>query len=396
MQHLRRDDPAARDPQKLNNYPFWTPRFWHGMTIGTWWKLLVRHRFRVAPLRWGLVCTVTPVTIGNSLVGAVQRLLFDREVDRLKLAEPPLFILGHWRSGTTHLHELLVLDDRHIFPTTYECFCPHHALLTAGIVGRWLKWLLPAKRPMDNMLAGWDRPQEDEFALCSLGLPSPYLMWAFPNDPPQDQEYLDFQGVPPADVQRWTAGLEWFLRRVSYRAPFKRIVLKSPTHTGRLRVLAEAFPDAKFIHLVRDPYALFPSTVRLWKSLDKYQGLQIPTHAGLDEYVLGTLERMYAQHWADREHVDPARIVDLPYEDLVRDPLGQLQSIYERLELGDFERVRPKVEAYLGSVKDYQRNTHELEPEIRAQIAQRWAPYFERYGYATGRPAVAAQSVRAS
>jgi len=396
MTQTRVDKPAkARDPEKLNDYPLWAPRFWHGMTFSAWWKLLVRNKFKVAPLRWGLVATVTPVTIGNSITAAVQRFFMDGQVERLKLAEPPLFILGHWRSGTTHLHELLVLDDRHIFPTTYECFSPHHALLTSRIVTTWLKWLLPSKRPMDNMPAGWDRPQEDEFALCSMGLPSPYLMLAFPNNPPQDQEYIDFQGVSAADTKHWTDGLKWFLKRVSYRDPFKRVVLKSPTHTGRLRVLAEAFPDAKFIHIVRDPYALFPSTVRLWKSLDKYQGLQIPKHTHLDDYVLDTLDKMYTQHWADREHVDPARVHELHYEDLIRDPMGQLKAIYDQLGLGDFERARPKLEAYLSSVKDYQRNTHQLEPELRAKIAKRWAAYFERYGYSTT-PAAEAATLQAT
>ena len=53
-------------------------------------------------------------------------------------------------------------------------------------------------------------------------------------------------------------------------------MLKSPTHTARVRTILEVFPDAKFIHIVRDPLVLFPSTVRLWKSLSEVQGFQIP------------------------------------------------------------------------------------------------------------------------
>ena len=54
------------------------------------------------------------------------------------------------------------------------------------------------------MAAGWDRPQEDEFALCNMGVRSPYLTIAFPNHPPQDQDYLDFRGVPAA--RAWIIG----------------------------------------------------------------------------------------------------------------------------------------------------------------------------------------------
>ena len=50
---------------------------------------------------------------------------------------------------------------------------------------------------MDHVKTGFDRPQEDEFALCMLGQPSPYTAIAFPNNPPRDHAYLDLEGVPP-------------------------------------------------------------------------------------------------------------------------------------------------------------------------------------------------------
>ena len=83
--------------------------------------------------------------------------------------------------GTTLLHELLIRDPRHAFPTTYECLVPHHFLMTESWLPKLLWWMMPSRRPMDNMPAGWDRPQEDEFALCLLGQPSPYERIAFPN-----------------------------------------------------------------------------------------------------------------------------------------------------------------------------------------------------------------------
>ena len=128
---------------------------------------------------------------------------------------------------------------------------------------------------MDNMAAGWDRPQEDEFALCNIGARSPYLTIAFPNRPPQDQDYLDFRGVPTAEVERWKRAFLWFLKCLTLRNP-KRIVLKFPGHTARIRTLLEMFPKAKFLHIVRNPYVLFPSTVNLWKRLYRDEGLQMP------------------------------------------------------------------------------------------------------------------------
>ena len=89
-------------------------------------------------------------------------------------------MIGHWRSGTTLLHELLVRDPRHTYPDTYACFAPNHFLVSGWWMKPCLKVLLPSQRPIDNMPAGWDHPQEDEFALCNMGVPSPYLTIIFP------------------------------------------------------------------------------------------------------------------------------------------------------------------------------------------------------------------------
>jgi len=187
------DVPAAASytDAPLHRYPRWAMRFWHGMDFFTWMKLLVGNRFAFAPIRLSMVITVTIASLLNSFASVFQWLMFHHAIRHVKLKEPPLFVLGHWRSGTTLLHELLMLDSRHTCPTTYQCLAPHHFLWTEWILPPFLRFLLPAKRPMDDMPAGLDRPQEDEFALVNLGVPSPYLAWAFPNHGPVADEYLD-------------------------------------------------------------------------------------------------------------------------------------------------------------------------------------------------------------
>src|SRR5262249_51674170 len=217
---------------------------------------------------------------------------FGYRVDRTPIHHAPLFIVGHWRTGTTLLHELLILDERHNSPNTFQCLAPNHFLLTEKVLTRLLFWLLPSRRPMDNMAAGWDKPQEDEFALCLLGAPSPYLSIAFPNHPPQDQEACDLERLPAREREAWKRTFVRFLRQLTYRDP-RRLILKSPTHSFRIRTLLELFPDARFVHIVRDPYAVYPSTINLWKSLYITFGLQRPTFKGLDERVLKTFVRVY-------------------------------------------------------------------------------------------------------
>lgn len=365
---------------KFHRYPFWAPRFWHGMTLGVWLRFVAQNGFRISPTRWPLAFGVTMVSIVNTALWILQKLLLGWRVERSTLEHAPIFIVGHWRSGTTYLHELLVLDDRFAYPTTYECFAPSNFLVSDWLVAKYMKFLLPSKRPMDNVAAGWDLPQEDEFALCNLGLGSPYKTMGFPNLPPQDVEYLDLKELASEERERWKQGMCSFLKHVAYRKP-RPIVLKSPPHTARVRTLLELFPQAKFVHIVREPVSVFMSTVRLWRSLYQVQGLQVDSGHDITDYVLSTFERMYRSFEEDRPLLNRRQYYEVRYEDLVAEPLGQIRAMYEQLELGDFEHVRPRLEAFLEAKKDYQTNRFEPPEEIRAMVTERWGDFARRYGY---------------
>lgn len=361
---------------------WWIPRFWVGINVTGWWGLLWRNRFAVHPSRWGMAAILTMTSLLNSFLWLVQEVIYGRRIARTELVDDPIFIIGHWRSGTTLLHELLVLDPRHTYPDTYCCFGPNAFLVSRWFFERFLWFLMPSRRPMDNMPAGFDRPQEDEFALCNMGARSPYLTMIFPNRPPQDQEYFDLERLDPARRARWKAAFLWFLKCLTVRTP-KRIVLKSPPHTFRIRVLLEMFPRARFLHIVRDPMVLFPSTVNLWRRLHRDEALQVPTHEGLEEYVFETFARMYEVFERDKALIPAGQFCEVRYEELVRDPEGHLRRVYEELSLGDFEAVRPALERFLAEQKDYKKNRYDLSPELRAEIARRWGFFIERYGYAT-------------
>ena len=375
------DSAPVKNATKVETNPYqpWAARFWQGMLFSTWVRLVLRIRAKISPMRLGLAFTCSLISVFNSIFHSIQWLIYGRRVAATEIKEAPIFIIGHWRSGTTLLHELLVLDQRHTSPTTFECFVPNHFLVTGWLLPR-MKFLLPAQRPMDNMEAGWDRPQEDEFALCNLGVPSPYATMAFPNNAPQFSEYLDFDGVSEADLQRWRRAFMDFLKRVTFKRP-KRIVLKSPPHTGRIKVLAEMFPEARFVHIVRDPIAIFPSTVKLWKTLYYYQGLQVPDYVGLEEYVFECFERMYESFETHRNAIAPERFFELRYEDLVQDPVGRLQAIYDHFGLTGFDDVAPKLEQYQKQHRDYKTNRFQIDEALRQKIIRRWGPYMQKHGY---------------
>jgi hypothetical protein len=280
------------------------------------------------------------------------------------------------------MHELLVLDDQFASPSTYACFAPWHFLLTEKWMIKFGRHLLPDKRPMDNMRAGWALPQEDEFALMNLGAPTPYLRIMFPQREPPWMNFLDMRGIDDQDLAAWKGKLTWFIKALTLQHR-RQLVLKSPPHTGRVAELLKIYPNAKFVHLVRDPRKLFASTIRLWQSLASVQGMQSENdQSRLESYVWECFHRMYTAFEADRIKIPAGRIIDVRYEDLVADPVATMSSVYASLELNGFEEIRPMIAARFAAERNYQANEHHIDPELEKTILSNWSDYAHRYGYA--------------
>lgn len=369
---------------RMENHSGFAIYFWHGMRVSGWFQLLKRNRFRVSPRCLLQATSVSLTTVVNSLLFRISEARFRKKVEASTSMQPPIFIIGHFRTGTTYLHDLLCCDPDFGFPTTYECLMPSHFLLTEPVARFWFNLFLPKTRPPDNVEVGFDRPQEDEFALCNLGLPSPLLSMALPRQGPVDTPYWDLGDISDTERRAWIDAFLWFIRRVTFRQE-KQLILKSPTHTGRLRTLLELFPDARFIHISRNPLSVFPSTVHLWKSMNSTQGLQNPPldDPWLEDYVLDTFMHMFERYEKDRHLIPPGQLAEISYESLIADPKAALRRLYDQLDLGGFAHAEPEVDAYLAKTTDYKTNDYTLSDEQRWRVTERWASYFKRFGYLT-------------
>jgi hypothetical protein len=357
------------------------PPFWAGCGIAAWWRLLRRSRFAVERARWRQAAFVSAASAVQTALGFVQQLLHGRAIAETEVRIPPIFVLGHWRTGTTLLHELLACDPRHAAPTTYDCFNPHHFLLTRSWLPALLRRFAPARRPVDAMAAGWGRPQEDEFALVLLGQRSPYERITFPNVPDAGDAAMELYDLPRGERRAWERTHRRFVKALALANRGRRLVLKSPPHTARVRTLLKLYPGARFVHLVRDPYAVYASTLSLWRVLGTAQGFQRPAWETIPEYVLNTFARMYRAFDAARALIPSGHLHELRYEDLVRDPVSQLRDVYRALSLGDFGPARGAVEEHAARVRGHEPAAHVVTADERRTINDRWGEYFRRYGY---------------
>jgi hypothetical protein len=353
-----------------------------GITTGAWLRLLAQNRFRIPPAYWPKVAFTTLASGLSSGFAIAEKAIYGRKV-AATVVPPPLFVLGHWRSGTTHLHNLLAIDDRFGSPRFSEVTIPSTFLTGERVLTSLAKYLLPPTRfQIDNVSLTTDAPSEEEFALAQMTFHSPYMGWAFPEHADYYGRYLNFRGVPEREIAEWKAAFLTFLKKLTLRH-HKPMILKSPPHTARIKLLLDIFPDARFVHIHRDPYTVYQSTRHLHVSGWRNFAFQNLDETALQERILRQYVEMFDAFFDDRQLVLAGRFTELSFTELEADPVGQVERIYRELNLPDFSEVKPRVESYVGSLADYKKNKHvDLPSDLRERIARDWRRSFDEWGYA--------------
>src|SRR5271165_2780580 len=338
------------------------------LTAGAWRQLRRNWNLRPSPmLLWQ---TLVP----GSLFSAITRL--QQTVAREQLAAAnyrnAVVVLGYWRSGTTLLHELLCLDTRYTYPTTHACMNPHHFLLSeASALAR---GGVSGTRPMDAMEVRASSPQEDEFALLSLGARSPYEALIIPRILPEALKLTDPRDLSAEDRKRWREIFLSFLNGVSARGAGKPMILKSPTHGARVSTLRELLPDARYVLIARDPVTNFESVIRMWRKMFETYALEpVLSDDEIREAVIADRPRFEAKLAADTADLPQNRFAALTYESLIANPVGVIEGLYERLELGDFDAVREALVAETNRRSGYKAKGSQPSDAWRERINKDWA-----------------------
>lgn len=360
-----------------------------GITLRSWWRVLADDRIAIHPEYWPRALSTGISSIVNSFHARREQRMFGARIATTEV-KSPIFILGHYRSGTTHLHNLLAIDPRLAFPDYYQVNFPH-TFMTTGRWGRRLGFLAPRKRPYDKVAVGLGVPAEDELALCVETLLSPHMGWHFPEQAHRYRKYLTLRSAQPRERARWRRSLLDLARKLSLNHGGRTLVLKSPCHTARVPLILETFPDARFVHIHRDPFRVFQSTHNMELRVGPLFQFQRRDLSGLDDHILWRYRTMYEAFLEDRARIPEGRLTEIAYRDLVLDPVGVLRRVYRDLDLPDFENARPRVERYLAELNGYETNVFPpLDARTRRRVAKEWGPLAAVWRYRTEAPRLSA------
>ena len=300
---------------------------------------------------------------------------------------PPIFILGHWRSGTTHLFNLLSGAPRLAYAAPIPVGLPWDFLLLGRAVEPVLKRLIPTRRGIDPMAVTPTAPQEDEIALASMTAPSYYHGVYKPRAfRAQMARGLFFDGCTPAEIARWQRGLRLFTEKVSLRAGGARVLVKNPAHTAKVAQIRAIWPEAKFIHIVRDPHHVYQSTHRMFADLLDMLALQDRDAADVAASIDETYPRMLDQVASDLAALPSGQWVEARFEELEANPLGTVARIAAELRLEDPEGLLAAAQAHLDSVAGYRSRTREVPPEVAHSVERLWGRQRARLGYPARTP----------
>ncbi len=353
----------------------------YGADLATLWRIW-RAAGGVRRDRRKVLAGAFAAALGRLPFSLAERVYVAARRGTVRDAPPPVFILGHWRSGTTHLYNILSRADHFAYVSPFATALPWDFLLLGRALEPLLRRKLPAHRYIDRVAVEATSPQEDEIALANMTPLSFYHALYFPE---RFHAYFErgifFDGVDDAERAAWEEKLRYFYDKLLLAQPGRRLLIKNPVYTARPAMLQRLWPQAKFIHIHRNPVKVFLSMRNFYRSLLAAFALQDADGVDIDEVILSTYERMMSRLRAETEGLPPERFIELRFDELQADPLGVIERIHAQLGLPGFAAARPAFAAYLESVRDYRKNRYARPVEATEKVLARWRPFIEHWGY---------------
>jgi hypothetical protein len=351
-----------------------------GIQFTTLFKLVLRNGVGLNPKYLLRIIFLIPNSLISQILVLVEKIKFEKKINRTVIEKPPVFIIGHWRSGTTFLHQILYLDNQFTAPTVIQSIIPEHFLLSTKYYVPFLNVIMPKKRPMDEVELKPFAPMEDEFALVRMGSASPFEKVIFPSV--KTKFLSDFREFIPEGKEqvRWKRNFMTFLKRITFLTHMQ-IILKNPYHTPRMLLLSEMFPGARFIHMVRHPYKIIPSSINMWDIVSRENSLKSGWEKPTINEVSEVLEKFLCYVDENKNKLAENEFAEVKYEELEANPVKEIKRLYKELDFKFTNEFEARIVQFMEEKKSYKKNSFNLSSEEKGIIFNRLSRWFQIFNY---------------
>lgn len=317
-----------------------------------------------------------------SLLQPFEDMRYRKLLENKELEMDPVFILGHWRSGTTFMHNVFSCDKHFGYNTTYQTVFPNLMLFGQPFFKKNMSWLMPDKRPTDNMELKVDLPQEEEFALANMMPYSYYNFWFLPK---YTREYCDkyllFNDITEEERAVFK---EVFLKLIKislWNTKGSQFLSKNPPHTGRIKTLLEMFPNAKFIYLMRNPYTVFESTRSFFTNTMPPLRLQNIANNEIEDNFIEVYRKLFFKYEEEKSLIPQGNLIEVKFEDFEMNAFEMTEQIYRNLSIPGFDSSRSQIEKYVSKKKGYKKNAYKYDERTIRIVEDKWKFALDKWGY---------------
>jgi omega-hydroxy-beta-dihydromenaquinone-9 sulfotransferase len=350
-----------------------------GSTLVNYFKIL--RKGYIEPRYYFKILLTTLIVLISKPFHLWEKIVFRKRIKEFEFKKPPLFILGHWRSGTTLLHNMLTKDPSAGYITTYQSLFPTN-LASKWLFRTFMKIKMPHKRPSDGVELNINFPQEDEFAFSNLQWNAYYNFFYFPTQYKTFfEQAVHHKNLTENEIDLWYKSYDTLLKKALINLGGKRLIIKNPVNTARIDKILKLYPDAKFIYIYRNPVTVFFSTQRFFQQLCPTLWFHRVDDAFIDKMIFEVYNDLMNDYFKYKSLVPPGNLMELKYEEFEQEPLKEIEKIYSNLLNEDFSAVKHLFSAYFTTQKSHKKNKYLVEAETIAAIKKHLGRYIEMYEY---------------